>query len=175
MPSLVLSRSYPHQKSGNKIVLMTHRLGKTVLYFSLAVGCLCLALVLWGPERHRKGHLSPQKCMTVACSWPKLSHFQPPFPPQCACKLGSADTSVSEHFLTAYGYFKLALCAGNIAKLMVGCLLEHCLVHATCLAKCCWKDPIYLSTLKEPSHASSPLPWSTHVTQRKGLWEVLHP
>lgn len=63
---------------------MTHRLSKTVLDFSSAVGCLCLALVLWGRERRRKGHLSPQKCLAATCSWPEVSHFQLPFPPQCA-------------------------------------------------------------------------------------------
>lgn len=119
---------------------MTRRLSKIVLYFSSAVGCL--VLVLWGPERQRKGHLSPQKCLAATCSWPEVSHFQPPFPPQHACELGSADTAVSEHFLTTFDYIKLALCAGNISKLMVGCLLEHCLVPKICLAKCCWKVPI---------------------------------
>lgn len=73
---------------------MTHRLGKTVLYFSSAVGCLCLTLVLRVPDRQRKGHLSPQKCLTATFSWPEVSHLQPPFPPQCAYELGSADTEV---------------------------------------------------------------------------------
>lgn len=52
-------------------------------------------------------------------------------------KLGGGNIDVFEHFLTACGYFKLVLCAGSKSKVMSGCLLEHRLVHATCLAKCC--------------------------------------
>lgn len=97
---------------------MTHGLSKTVLYFSSAVSCLCLTLVLQVPDRQRKGHLSPQKCLTATFSL--TEEMQPPFPPQCACELGNADTEVSKYLLTAYGYFKSALCAANISKVMFG-------------------------------------------------------
>lgn len=133
-----LSRSYSHQKSGHKNVLMTHNLVEKVLYFSSAVSCLCLTLVLWGPMRHRKGHFRPQNFLAVTCSWPEVPHF---FSSTACLKVVQWRHWYFKHFLTACGYFKLALCAGNNSKVTSGCLLEHCLVHATCLAKCCWQDP----------------------------------
>lgn len=144
---------------------MTHRLGRTMLYFSLAVGFLCLTLMLQGLKRHMKGHLSLQKCLAATCS-SEVSHFKSPFLPQCACELGCADTGSFWAFSHCIQLLELALCADNISKLMISCLLEFCLGHATCLARCCWKDSLVNTEETKPCK----LP---HVTQRKGLLETL--